>query len=107
MPDVPPRWYEIQLARIVVPPEVVYRALAHQTVLLNIRTGKYHGVDEIGARFFEAVRDAPNLTAACDVLAHEYGQPIERIRADVVAFLGEMEERGLLRLESSLGADEN
>lgn len=102
MADSPTPWHQLQLQRVVVPPEVVFRSLAHETVLLNIRTGRYHGVDEIGARFFAAAREAPNLTGAADVLAAEYGQPIDRIREDLLAFLDDLQARGLVALESSL-----
>ncbi len=98
MVDTPERWFAIQLCTISVPPEVVFRELARETVLLNVKTGQYHGVDPVGARFFGAMRDAANVAAACDRLAAEFEQPVGRIRADFVAFVGAMEERGLIRL---------
>jgi hypothetical protein len=103
MPETPARWYELQLSRVIVPPEVVFRQLAHETVLLNIRTGTYHGTDAVGARFFEAARDATNVKEACDALAREYEQPIERIRSDFLEFVEAMAERGLLMLQSPGG----
>jgi hypothetical protein len=104
MGEIPARWYEIQLHRVVVPAEVVFRVLAHETVLLNIRTGKYHGIDAIGARFFDTARDSANVKAACDALAREYGQEDARVRTDLVAFVDAMERRGLLQLQEPSAA---
>ncbi len=93
------RWFKIQLFNVAVPSEVVFRALAQETVLLNMRTGQYHGLDPIGARFFEVMRDSSNVSTACDALAAEYDQPLATIRIDLLAFLEDMESRGLLELQ--------
>ena len=101
MTSPPARWFEIQLYAATVPPEVVFRALAAETVLLNVKTGQYHGLDPVGARFFEVMRDAASVSAACDILAVEFDQPQARIRTDFLGFLDELEQRGLVVLTSS------
>ena len=85
--------------RVVVPQHVVYRALAHETVLLNIRTSTYHSVDTVGARFLEVLVEAESVGAAADVLALEYEQPRERIASDLKRFCDELADRELVRLE--------
>jgi hypothetical protein len=104
MAETPKRWYELQLHRVAVPAEVVFRVLAHETVLLNISTGKYHGIDAVGARFFDVARQAPNVKTACDTLAREYEQSDDRIRADFVAFVDALAARGLVQLEAPTAA---
>ena len=46
-------WDEVQTRNARLPAHVVFRALATETVLLNIETGQYYAVDSIGGRFLE------------------------------------------------------
>jgi hypothetical protein len=92
-------WNSLRGCRAAVPAHVVYRALAHETVLLNVNTGQYHGLDKIGGRFFEAIGESPDLQAASEVLAREYAQPLERIETDLAAFCTDLRDRGLLELQ--------
>lgn len=93
-------WETMRSARVAIPEHVVFRAFAHETVLLNVRTGQYHGLDRIGGRFFEVIRESRDLPAASAALAEEYGQPAERIEADLAAFCADLRDRGLIELRS-------
>jgi hypothetical protein len=98
MSDSGERWPELQASSVTVPKHVVFRDLAQETVLLNIRTGQYHGIDHIGARFFDAMRSSSRLADACPPLAEEFGQPLEVIQRDLAAFADQMAEFGLIEL---------
>jgi hypothetical protein len=93
-------WHTICRSRLEIPAHVVYRALAHQTVLLNIETSTYHAVDTVGSRFLDVLVASESLDAAADRLAAEYGQPKERVAADVQAFCDDLVERELIVLRS-------
>jgi hypothetical protein len=91
-------WESLRSARVSVPNSVVHRAFAQETVLLNIDTGYYHGMDAIGGRFFDVLRTEPTVADAARVLAEEYEQPEERIQADIVAFCASLLELRLIEL---------
>ncbi len=93
-------WDAIRDSRVVVPGHVVHRSFASETVLLNIQSGHYHGMDAVGGRFFDVFREASSVTAAVETLAAEYDQPVERIREDAVKFLDELLQLGLIELPS-------
>lgn len=92
-------WSRLRRLRMVIPSHVAYRAFAYETVLLNLNTGIYHSVDEVGARFFEVLLAAPSLQDAVQTLAEEYGQPPERITGDLLDFLDKLRERELVELK--------
>lgn len=73
--------------------------MAQETVLLNIQTGRYHGIDAIGARFFEVMRSGDPLSSVVGVLAAEYKQPMDRIRQDLAKFCEQMFEFGLIEFD--------
>jgi hypothetical protein len=98
MSDQTAAWDDLQDQRAVVPEHVVHREFASETVLLNVQSGQYHGMDSVGARFFEVIRGAPSLAAAAETLTAEYGQPLEVIQRDLATFCSELQALGLIRL---------
>lgn len=91
-----PRWYEIRGQRVRVPEHVVHRALARETILLNVKSGAYHSVDSIGAAFFEELRQSSNLETVAGALARRYEQPVSVIQDDLTAFVDQLLALGLV-----------
>lgn len=48
--DEPPGDLALLAARPPVPDHVVYRAFVDETVVLNLDTGRYHGLNAVGGR---------------------------------------------------------
>jgi hypothetical protein len=88
-------------SKVSIPEHVAFRSFAHETVILNLETGKYHGLDRIGGRLFELLPRADSLRAAARQLAEEYGQPLEAVELDAVELCVALRERGLLEFESA------
>jgi hypothetical protein len=82
-----------------VPRHVVYRAFARETVILNLETGKYHGINRVGARMLDVLQAAPTAREAAAQLAAEYDRPVEEIERDLSAFCSDLEQRGLVELK--------
>lgn len=95
---------DVMTARAQVPDHVVFRTFAAETVVLNLETGKYHGLNPIGGRMLEVLSESPSVAAAAAVLAREYGEPIARIQADLHEFCSELAQRGLLQLRVAAAA---
>jgi hypothetical protein len=81
-----------------VPDHVVYRAFVNETVVLNLQTGAYHGLNPSGATMLERLTSAETVRAAAAVLAEHYRQPLDQIESDLCEFCLSLEERGLLVL---------
>jgi Coenzyme PQQ synthesis protein D (PqqD) len=86
----------ILAARVSVPDHVVYRDFAEETVILNLESGMYHGLNQTAARMLEVLRASPTVGGAIDELASEFGQPPETIRGDVVTLCQALADRGLI-----------
>ncbi len=86
------------LARVVIPQAVVYRTFAHETVVLNLDTGLYHGVNPTGGKMLDALSKVGTVPAAAAILAREYDVPVEEVQDDLCAFCQALLERGLLAL---------
>jgi Coenzyme PQQ synthesis protein D (PqqD) len=81
-----------------IPPHVVYRTFALETVLVNLEKGFYHGVNPTGGRMLEVLERSPTVRDAAARLADEYAQPVERMEADLCAFCSDLRDRGLIEV---------
>jgi hypothetical protein len=79
-----------------LPQHVVHRSFVSETVVLNLRTGKYHGLNPTAGRMLEALEAVPTIGDAVPGLAEEYGLEREQIRRDLLALTRGLLERGLI-----------
>jgi coenzyme PQQ synthesis protein D (PqqD) len=89
--------------RARMPRNVVYRTFATETAVLNLETGRYHGLDETGRRMLELLEASPTVSRAAAALAAESGRPRSEVEPHLLAFCAQLVARGLieLRVESA------
>lgn len=85
--------------RLSVPPQVLSRLVGDETVLLDLASGLYFGLDGVGKLVWESLADGKSLAETANVVSAEYDVDAERARADVVTFVDELVARGLLVLD--------
>ena len=76
---------ELLAVRARMPQHVVHRSFVAETVVLNLQTGQYHGLNPTAGRMLEALQEAPTVSAAVPGLADEYGLEQEQIQRDLLA----------------------
>ena len=94
---------ELPGAKVRVPAYVVYRDFADETVMLNLRTGKYHGLNRLGGVLLDALEKAPSVSSAVEEIAKRYGKRPEEIEQDVYEFCMDMLQRSLIELDDAAG----
>jgi hypothetical protein len=83
--------------RLEVSDDVVVRDVGGETVLLDLASGTYFGLDAVGARIWQLIEDeGATLAGACDVIAEEYDVTREELERDVLALAGQLAEHGLI-----------
>jgi Coenzyme PQQ synthesis protein D (PqqD) len=95
---------ELLDAKASIPTDVVYRDFMHETVILNLQTGKYHGLNPTAGRMLQVLEREPRLRDAVQTLADDYAQPFDTVAQDLCEFCLQLEERGLLSLERRDGS---
>jgi len=68
-------------------------------VILNIATGRYVGLDDIGRHIWERIETPVRVGNLCEALAREYRGDADAIAVDVLAFLREMADEALIRID--------
>ena len=74
---------ELLRASAKVPQHVVYRNFPTETVVLNLQTGKYHGLNATAGEMLKEIERSPSLADAARALAKLYEQPGEVLERDV------------------------
>jgi hypothetical protein len=81
---------------LTVPPHVMSRLVGDETVLLDLASGLYFGLDGVGQRIWQAVANGKKLSETVDIVAAEYDVDRDQATADVLQFASTLLERGLL-----------
>jgi hypothetical protein len=89
---------EILAGKARVPSHVVFRAFAHETVVLNLDTGKYHGLNPTAGRMLERLDRSETVELAAKQLVEDYDRSIDEIRRDLFELCLELRTRGLLEI---------
>jgi hypothetical protein len=85
-------------SRISIPDGVLVREMQGESVLLDLATETYFGLDDVGSRMWVALTTTPSIDSACDLLVAEYDVDRERLDADLRAFTQKLIDAGLLRV---------
>lgn len=82
--------------RIVKPEQVLVRELGGESVLLNLDTESYFGLDDVGTRMWIALTEAGSVESACQRLLPEFEVEPETLRRDVEDFVEALAKSGLV-----------
>jgi Coenzyme PQQ synthesis protein D (PqqD) len=85
--------------RAQVLPHVLVRFLDKESVLLNLETERYFGLDETGTRMWQVVTAAPSIDAAYQELQNEFDVESELLRLHFTELLGRLVDNGLLQIQ--------
>ena len=81
--------------------EQVSSDLAGETVVLSMQSAMYYGMDELGSRIWELVRDPIQVASIVDAIVDEYDVERDRCEADVRAFLADLAAKGLIEVKDA------
>ena len=82
--------------KVTVPAQVMAREVGDETVILDLASGTYYGLDPVGARIWQLMAEGQRLTQVCEVMLAEYEVTREDIERDVLALVQTLMERQLV-----------
>ncbi|MGH9743791.1 MAG: PqqD family protein [Candidatus Acidiferrum sp.] len=85
--------------RVELPTHVLVRFLDKESVLLNLETERYFGLDETGTRMWQLVTASPSIDAAYRELQNEFDVESEVLRTHLSELLGRLVDNGLLQIQ--------
>jgi hypothetical protein len=87
---------DLLLRGISIPEHVVFRSFVNETVVLNLQTQKFHGLNASAGRMAEVLDREKSVGAALEVIAKDFGVPEREVEPYLRDFVDTMVERGLL-----------
>jgi hypothetical protein len=85
-------------ARAHIPQHVVYREFPVETVILNLHTEAYHGLNPTAGQMLVALDRSPTVEDAAAVIAERFSRSSQEIQVDMCELCAQLLERGLIEL---------
>ena len=89
---------------VVASHDQVSSDLAGETILLSLQTAMYYGLDQVGARIWELLREPIRVADLRDAILREYDVDEERCERDMLDLLQQLATEGLIEIRR--GPDE-
>lgn len=86
---------------IRIPNDVVFRDLSGEGVLLNLATGTYFGLDEVGTKCWHLIGSQETLENIVTTLLSEYEIDEPQLRSDLISLLQQLANKGLVLIDQT------
>jgi Coenzyme PQQ synthesis protein D (PqqD) len=77
-------------------PDVLFCERSGEGMLLNLKSGRYFGLDAVGTRIWQLFLEGRSLDATVSQLLEEYDVTRDKLLTDVGAFVAALEKHGLV-----------
>ena len=84
--------------RVRLANDVLVSNLEGESVLLNLKSERYYGLDEVGTRFLTLLSSSESIEHAFDALLAEYDVDAETLRNDLTTLLLNLCDQGLVEI---------
>jgi hypothetical protein len=86
--------------RVRVAKDVVFRDVSGEAVLLNLATGTYFGLNEVGTRIWNLLLEHESVDDVVSRLLTEFDVKEEVVRSDLETLIKDLRLKGLLDVHS-------
>ena len=80
--------------KVTIPAQVMARQVGDETVILDLASGTYFGLDPIGARIWQLIGEGKALGEICEALLAEYEVSRVQLQGDLERLLQELGGKG-------------
>ncbi len=81
---------------MAIPDDVLISNLQDESVILNLQSERYFGLDSIGTRILTVLTTSESIETAYERLLQEYDVDGQALREDLTALVEDLVEKGLL-----------
>lgn len=84
--------------RVKIPDDVLISKLQEESVILNLESERYYGLDDIGTRILSVLTTSESIEAAYKTLVNEYDVDADVLRQDLIDLIENLSKQGLIRI---------
>ena len=85
--------------RAQIAPDVMIQEVGGESVLLDLKTERYLGLNEVGTRMWQALSESDSIQAAYERLQAEYDVTPQQLEEDLRDLLNRLLENALITTE--------
>lgn len=82
---------------ISIPKEVMTRKVGDETVILDLASGTYYGLNSLGSRIWQLLGEGLSLAVVCERLLEEYDVSADVLQSDALKLVSDLQAKGLIR----------
>lgn len=90
---------ELSSLFVVAVKDQIYRDLEGEAVILNLKSGMYYGLNEVGVRVWQLLREPTSVKEIRDTLLGEYEVESDQCEHELLALLQDLTDNGLIEVE--------
>lgn len=84
--------------RVKIPDDVLISKLQEESVILNLDSERYYGLDDVGTRFLSVLTTSESIEAAYETLVKEYDVDGELLRNDLAELVEKLAAQGIIQI---------
>lgn len=84
--------------RLILPEDVLISDVEGESVILNVNTERYFGLDEVGTRMLSVLTASNSIQTAYEALLEEYEVEKQTLRHDLAELIDRLVDQGLLEV---------
>jgi putative heme degradation protein len=84
--------------RVKIPDDVLISKLQEESVILNLDSERYFGLDDVGTRILSVLTTSDSIEAAYQRLVEEYDVDGQALRLDLAELIENLLTHGLLQI---------
>ena len=86
--------------RVRIPDDVLISRLQEESVILNLDSERYFGLDDVGTRFLSVLTTSDSIEAAYQILVEEFDVDRETLRHDLVALIDNLSHQRIIEVSA-------
>ena len=84
--------------RVKIPDDVLISKLQEESVILNLDSERYYGLDDVGTRILSVLSTSESIEAAYETLVKEYDVDAHVLRQDLIELIENLSKQGLIHI---------
>jgi hypothetical protein len=88
----------VESARVQKTADQIACDIGGEVVILDLKSGTYFGVDDLGARIWSLLEQPTSVVAIRDAIMAEYDVDASTCERDIITFIQQMEQAGLVEV---------
>jgi len=88
----------LECSSVVATKDQVCSDLAGEAVILDLKSGVYYGLNEVGASIWNLIQEPRTVNEIQDAILAEYEVEPEQCARDILALLQQLADEGLIKV---------